>query len=177
MSNRTAMTTAALVAALSTAALTGCTASQPVAETPAPAQHAETPRPSNASQPTPTPTPTQTRDPNACEKWSRISITGYSEGDEEPTYWAMWNGVELVDRGERPYATGKVTEGADGRLTYTVAAGDGEDGIRERLCMHVESFESYYGLGPVLYPGDVLKVPDGMEPNVAVPHTPKPAHR
>ena len=97
---------------------------------------------------------------------SKISLTGYSEGDEEPTYYATWNGVLPVDNGMTDFARGTVTKTADGTIaTYTVAAGDAPSAIRERLCSDVYAAMTYSRLGSMLYPGDVLTLgPGAMEP-------------
>lgn len=162
MSNRAAATTVAFLAALVAAALTGCTAPAPEGtETPA-AVPAVKPTPSAMPVPTPTATPEVSR----CDVLSMISLTGYSEGDEEPTYYATWNGVMPVDNGMTDFARGTVTKTADGIIaTYTVAAGDAPSAIRERLCSDVYAAMTYSRLGSMLYPGDVLTLgPGAMEP-------------
>ena len=84
MSNRTAAATVAFLAALVAAALTGCTAPAPEGtETSAAVQPVVKPTPSG----TPVPTPTATAEVSRCDVLSKISLTGYSEGDEEPTYY------------------------------------------------------------------------------------------
>lgn len=163
MSNRTAAATVAFLAALVAAALTGCTAPAPEGtETPAAVQPVVKPTPSG----TPVPTPTATAEVSRCDVLSKISLTGYSEGDEEPTYYATWNGVLPVDNGMTDFARGTVTKTADGSIaTYTVAAGDAPSAIRERLCSDVYAAMSYSRLGSMLYPGDVLTLgPGAMEP-------------
>lgn len=163
MSNRAAAATVALLAVLAASALTGCTAPTPeFVETPAAVQPVAKPTPSG----TPAPTPTATAEVSRCNVLSMISLSGYSEGDEEPTYYATWNGVVPVDNGETDFARGTVTKTADGSIaTYTVAAGDAPSAIRERLCSDVYAAMTYNRLGSMLYPGDVLTLgPGSMEP-------------
>lgn len=171
MSNRPTAT--ALLAALSLAALSGCTAPMPeVAATTAAVQPASVPTPSD----TPAPTPTPPAEASRCTVLSMISIPGYSEGDEEPTFYATWNGVAPVDNGETDFARGTVTHTADGLIsTYTVAAGDAPSAVRERLCTDVYAAMTYSRLGSMLYPGDVLTLgPGAMEPLVTEPFVREP---
>lgn len=176
MSKRAAAGTAVLLAALTASALTGCTAPTPeVVETPAAVQAVAQPTPSG----TPAPTPTSAAEVSRCKVLSMISIPGYSEGDEEPTYYATWNGVAPVDNGETDLARGTVTKTADGSIaTYTVAAGDAPSAIRERLCTDVYAAMSYNHLGSLLYPGDVLTLgPGAMEPLATEPFIMEPQRR
>lgn len=178
MSNRTAAATVALLAALAASALTGCTAPTPdVVETPAAVLPVAKPTPSGT--PAPTPTPTATAEVSRCTVLSMISLSGYSEGDEEPTYYATWNGVAPVDNGETDLARGAVTKTADGSIaTYTVAAGDAPSAIRERLCTDVYAAMTYNRLGSLLYPGDVLTLgPGAMEPLATEPFIMEPQRR
>ncbi|KQQ64777.1 hypothetical protein ASF63_17625 [Microbacterium sp. Leaf320] len=105
-----------------------------------------------------------------------ISIPGYSEGDEEPTYYATWNGVLPVDNGETDHARGTITKTSDGRIaTYTVAEGDAPIAVRERLCTDVYAAMTYNRLGSLLYPGDVLTLgPGAMEPLATEPFVMEP---
>jgi hypothetical protein len=176
MSNRPAATAVALLAALCIASLTGCTAPAPeTVETPAAVLPVAKPTPSG----TPAPTPTATAEVSRCNVLSMISLSGYSEGDEEPTYYATWNGVVPVDNGETDLARGTVTKTADGSIaTYTVAAGDAPVAIRERLCTEVYAAMTYSRLGSMLYPGDVLTLgPGAMEPLATEPFILEPQRR
>lgn len=158
----------ALTAAILVIALTGCTSPTPeTAETPTAVN--PMPTPSTTPTPSPTPTPSGRGWGEHCDGVASISITGYSEGDEEPELWAYWNGLELVDNGATDFARGTVTNTAGGRISYTVAAGDGPDAIGARLCADVGSLMNYSKLGPVLQPGDVLVIPDTMKPNTPEP--------
>ncbi|MDN3443843.1 hypothetical protein [Microbacterium sp. APC 3901] len=175
MSYRTAAAVS-LLAALCVAAITGCTAPTSEAmETPAPARPVADPTPID----TPAPTPTSTAPASRCAVLSQISIPGYSEGDEEPTWYATWNGVVPVDNGETDFARGTVAKTADGRIaTYTVAAGDAPSAIRERLCTDVYAAMTYNRLGSLLYPGDVLMLgPGAMEPLATEPFIMEPQRR
>lgn len=176
MSNRPAAV--ALLAALSVAALTGCTAQAPqAAETAAAVQPVASPTPGGTSTPSPAPAPTS--EASLCTVLSIISIPGYSEGDEEPIYYATWNGVVPVDNGETALARGTVTRTADGRIaTYTVAEGDAPSAVRERLCTDVYAAMTYNRLGSMLYPGDVLTLgPGAMEPLATEPFIMEPQRR
>lgn len=178
MSNRTAAATVALFTALSVSALTGCSAPTPeIVETAAAVQPAAKPTPSGT--PTPTSTSTSTSEVSRCDVLSMISIPGYSEGDEEPTYYATWNGVLPVDNGETDHARGTITKTSDGRIaTYTVAEGDAPIAVRERLCTDVYAAMTYNRLGSLLYPGDVLTLgPGAMEPLATEPFVMEPQRR
>ncbi|MEV7608899.1 hypothetical protein AB0N61_05395 [Microbacterium sp. NPDC089320] len=176
MSNRSPAVALAVVVALSVAGLAGCTAVSPQG-----AETAAAVRPATQDQPTPsgTPTPVPTSDASGCEVLSIISIPGYSEGDEEPTFYATWNGVAPVDNGETEFARGTVTRTADGSIaTYTVAAGDAPAAIRERLCTDVYAAMTYNRLGALLYPGDVLTLgPGAMRPLAGEPFVMEPQRR
>lgn len=168
MRNRTVAP--ALIAILSVIALTGCTSPTPEsAETPVAVKPSAKPTPSATPTPSGTPSPTATGWWENCDGLASISITGRSEGDEEPKLWAQWNGLELTDNGATEFARGTVKNTAGGRISYTVAAGDGQHAIVTRLCADVGSLMNYSNLGPVLHPGDVLVIPDTMKP-----YTPEP---
>lgn len=173
MSNRSPAVALAVVVALSVAGLAGC-----IAVSPQEAETAAAVRPATQDQPTPsgTPTPVPTSDASECTVLSIISIPGYSEGDEEPTFYATWNGVAPVDNGETEFARGTLTHTSDGLIsTYTVAAGDAPSAVRERLCTDVYAAMSYSHLGSVLHPGDVLTLgPGAMEPLVTEPFVTEP---
>lgn len=145
--------------------------------TPVAVKASPTPTVEPAAESTPIASPTPKLDADGCAGKTAISVAGRSEGDEEPVYTATWNGIEVIDRGPREHAMGTVAKGPDGRLAYTVASGDGDIAISKRLCMNVYNMNSFYGFYPYLYPGDVLKVPDEMQPGVPVPYKPKPVHR
>ncbi len=176
MSNRSIAGAVAVVVVLSVTGLTGCTADAPEA-----AEPSAFARPATQAQPTPSETPTAvpTSDASTCDVLSVISIPGYSEGDEEPTFYATWNGVAPVDNGETDLARGTVTTTPDGSIaTYTVADGDAPWAIRERLCTDVYAAMTYNRLGSLLYPGDVLTLgPGAMEPLVTEPFVMEPQRR
>lgn len=170
MSNRAA---GAVVVLLATVLLAGCGVMGASVESPAAAAPVVDVSVSRTA-PSPSPTPTPTADADSCPARAGIGIYGWSEGDEEPIMSALWNGVELVDRGPREFATGTVARSAEGYISYTVASGDAPEAIAERLCTKVFSFENYFGYSPVLYAGDVIEVPDVLRPKLAVPWTEPP---
>ncbi|MER7796675.1 hypothetical protein [Microbacterium sp. NPDC096154] len=147
MSRNATITTALAALAVATLALSGCTA------TAAPTAAEQTPKASpaaaaTASRPTPTATPTpESPKPETCSRMSEVvSYNGglYRERKQP-----------LRDLGAREFAEGEVTFDEDGTpVTYTVAPGDVEAVIAERLCAYPNlasmNHEHY------VYPGLVL---------------------
>lgn len=154
-----------LMAALTvaTVGITGCTAtpsavSQEPETSPAEPVAGASPTqepPQSAAEASPTPQPTAS---DACPRMSEV--TGSGDG-----VYLERKGT-LKDLGAREFAQGEVTFDADGNpATYTVASGDVEDVIAERLC-------AYPSLGAmnhvrVIQPGQVLWLtPDPSIPSV-----------
>lgn len=154
MSRTAKLSTALVTIVLATMTLAGCTA------TAAPEAAEQTPKASPAAatveaEPTPTPTPEST-EPKTCSNMSEVvSTTG-------GLYWERRG--TLRDMGARPFAEGEVTLDEDGvPVTYTVASGDVEAVIAERLC-------AYPNLGWLnhvrdIYPDQVL----WLSPNPELP--------
>ena len=171
-----ARTVGAAVALLTAVLISGCTATAEPVQTEQPPQPVVTPSATPTEQPAPAVTPTA--DADSCDGFSEIWIMGYSEGDEEATSSATWNGRYFVDRGASEFARGAVTTSGEGQVVaYTVAEGDAPYAIQDRLCMDINSYMTYHHLGFVLYPGDVLKVPVEMEPFHGEPFDPEPRWR
>ena len=155
-STRKVRSAAAAFAALAALALAGCTAtSEPdaVAETVAPVVETATPEPDAGAAPKPDPEPTG---PETCSRMSEVV------SDSGGLYWERQG--TLRDLGARPFAEGEVTLDAEGiPVTYTVAPGDVEAVIAERLC-------AYPNLGWMnhvrdIYPDQVL----WLNPNPETP--------
>lgn len=111
--------------------------------------------------------------PEGCEAPSWI----YIGSDDDGPMHAEILGAALVDRGSREFATGTVERNAQGQIaTYTVAAGDTEAAIGERLCIVNGTALgplNHYAGGDAIQPGDVLSlIPD---PNDEWP-VPGPTH-
>ncbi|WP_433676966.1 hypothetical protein [Microbacterium gorillae] len=138
--------------ALAAIGITGCTATPSAAPEKSETSPATTPvaeaSPTQAAEPvadaSPTPEPTE---PDPCPRMSEFySSTG-------GLYWERRG--TLRDLGAREFAQGEVTFDADGNpVTYTVASGDVEAVIAERLC-------AYPNLGSMnhvrmIQPGQVL---------------------
>ncbi|GAB3268091.1 hypothetical protein [Microbacterium lacusdiani] len=159
MSPNAAIGTALAALALATMALAGCTA------TAAPEAAEQTPKASPAaaaaeSEPTPTAAPApDSAEPETCSRMSEV--VSYTDD------WRWERRQPLLDLGAREFAQGEVTFGDEGApLTYTVAAGDVEAVIAERLCAYPNlaslNHEHY------VYPGLVL----WLTPNPGTPWVP-----
>ncbi|HWU27972.1 MAG TPA: hypothetical protein VN041_02630 [Microbacterium sp.] len=167
-------TVASLVLAVT--ALAGCTAaSEPAASAPSEKPAAvKTPAGEKPSAPTPivsTPAPWDPKPPaNGCAAEARIAtvqngkdVSGYTEGDGPITFRLEG---EPVDRGPRKFAEGTVTLDSAGKVySYTVAPGDVELTIGDRLCIKSRDFFGYNDILPqnqpydpslTIQPGDVL---------------------
>ena len=125
MVSRAELGAALTVLALSAAVLTACSASAPVAvQTPTGSSPPAVTEPVAAASPTPT---SESSTPESCSGMSEV----YSETDG--LYWQRRG--TLRDLGERDFARGEVTVDQDGTpVTYTVAPGDVEAVVGERLC-------------------------------------------
>lgn len=145
-STRKVRSAAVAFAALAALALAGCTAtSEPdaVAETVAPVVETATPEPEVEATPKRDPEP----GPETCSRMSEV--VSNSGG----LYWERQG--TLRDLGARPFAEGEVTLDAEGvPVTYTVAPGDVEAVIAERLC----AYPNLAWMNHVrdIYPGQVL---------------------
>jgi hypothetical protein len=145
--------------ALAALALVGCTATaapDAAERTPTASVPTTVAEPVSAATPTPTPEPTE---PPSCRGTSEvISTTG-------GLYWERRG--TLADRGAREFARGEVTLDEQGQpSTYTVAPGDVEAVVAERLC-------AYPTLGSMnhrrdIHPGQML----WLTPDPAVPWIP-----
>ncbi|MGO2665684.1 hypothetical protein [Mycetocola reblochoni] len=140
---------AAAVLGIAALALTGCAAgaepdaaadSAPpaveatAAPTPDPTEPAETAAPNEADEigGTPAPEPEATPDAATCEQVAGEPNDPYASGGGS---LGGLPAVTLQDIGARPGAQGDVTLDEEGvPASYTVAAGDNEDAIAERLC-------------------------------------------
>lgn len=121
-----AQTFAAL--ALATMTLTGCTATA-VPEAAEQTPHASPAAAATPIDPTAEAKPTSESEPANCPRMSEV--VSYSNG----LYWERQG--TLRDLGARPFAEGEVTIDEDGvPVTYTVAPGDVEAVIAERLCAY-----------------------------------------
>ncbi|WP_144880829.1 LysM peptidoglycan-binding domain-containing protein [Microbacterium paraoxydans] len=123
--------------------LAGCTTDTPSSPLPSPSATVETETPAEAEAAvTPEPTPT-----DLCVRMSEV--VSYTDD------WRWERRQPLVDLGSREFARGEVTLDDDGHVvTYTVAPGDVEAVIAERLC----AYPSLASLNHVrdLFPGQVL---------------------
>lgn len=138
-------TLAPLMAALvvTGAVLTGCTA-----QVPEPVEQSETSATTAAPAPPAADTPaTDSTESQSCDRLSEVM------SDTGGLYWQRMR--DLEDHGARDFAQGEVTVDRDGiPVTYTVAPGDVEAVIAERLC-------AYPNLGSMnhvrtIQPGQVL---------------------
>lgn len=129
--------------ALTTAVLAGCTATAPATvQTPKASAPADVAEP--VAEATPTPAST---DPESCSGLSEVY------GDGGGLYWERRG--TLRDLGAREFAQGEVFVNADGTpSTYTVAPGDVEAVIAERLCAYPTLGEMNHVR--VIQPGQVL---------------------
>lgn len=134
---------------LTVTVLVGCTSTAPTrAAEPSPTPTA-VPKPAAEPALTPTPTPSSTESPEA-DSCSRLSeVISHTDG-----LYLQRQGT-LRDRGAREFAQGEVGVDENGTpVTYTVAPGDVEAVVAERLC-------AYPNLGSMnhrrdIHPGQVL---------------------
>ena len=145
MVSRAELGAALTVLALSAAVLTACSASAPVAvQTPTGSSPPAVTEPVAAASPTPT---SESSTPESCSGMSEV----YSETDG--LYWQRRG--TLRDLGERDFARGEVTVDQDGTpVTYTVAPGDVEAVVGERLCANPTLSSMNHRRG--IHPGQVL---------------------
>ncbi|WP_149084806.1 MULTISPECIES: LysM peptidoglycan-binding domain-containing protein [Microbacterium] len=143
MSRSTRRTATLAAVAMAMVLLAGCTADTPGPPPPSPSATVETEtRVETEAAVTPEPTPT-----DRCVRMSEV--VSYTDD------WRWERRQPLVDLGSREFARGDVTLDDDGHaVSYTVAPGDVEAVIAERLC----AYPSLASLNHVrdLFPGQVL---------------------
>lgn len=148
MASRAGLGAALTALALSAAVLTACSGSAPVT-----VQTPTVSSPPTVAEPVAEPVTEATPTP----EWSSAaeSCSGVSEvySDTDGLYWQRRG--TLRDLGARDFARGEVTVDQDGTpLTYTVAPGDVEAVVGERLCANPTLSSMNHRRG--IHPGQVL---------------------